>query len=94
MKFRRDLLWLLAALLFGLLVLPFLVYFTGAATLGPYSSDGPWGFYRDFWSDLVHLSGSAMTLAFGPLAITLVWRLLVFILWPSQPAEARQEPGS
>ena len=41
MKFRRDLLWLLAALLFGLLVLPFLVYFTGAATLGPYSSGGP-----------------------------------------------------
>ena len=92
MNFRRDLFWLLAALLFGLLLLPFLVYYTGSATLGPYSGGGPWSFYRNFWADLVHLKGSAVALAFGPLAITLAWRLLVLVFWPSRPAQAAQEP--
>ena len=40
--------WLLAALLFGALVLPMLVYFTGALTLGPYARGGPLQVLADF----------------------------------------------
>ena len=45
---RRQHGWLVAALLFGALLLPFLVYYTGVLTLGPYSDGGPLGVLRRF----------------------------------------------
>jgi hypothetical protein len=78
---RRHLHWLLAALFFSAFVLPFLVYYTGAATLGPYSHGGPLDFYADFLADLVRLRWSAWSLVLGPVALVLVWRLLTGYAW-------------
>jgi len=80
---RRHVGWLLAALLFGALLLPFLVYCTGVATLGPYANGGPLGFYADFLADLARLRPSAWSLLLGPAALVLVWRLLVAYAWRS-----------
>lgn len=72
---RRNVSWLVAALLFGALLLPFLVYYTGVATLGPYSHGGPLGFYADFLADLARLHLSAWSLLLGPATLVLAWRL-------------------
>ena len=67
--------WLVAALLFGALLLPFLVYYTGVLTLGPYAHGGPLGFYGDFLADLARLHLSAWSLLLGPATLVLAWRL-------------------
>ena len=46
MNVRRDSRWLIAALVFGALLLPVLVYYTGVMTLGPYSHGGLLGLLR------------------------------------------------
>jgi len=73
---KRDSIWLLAAAIFGLLLLPLLVYFTGTATLGPYSAGGPARFLVDFFRDLARLEWQALTLATVPLVFMILWRLL------------------
>jgi len=78
---RRHAAWFLAATLFGGLVLPFLVYYTGLVTLGPYSGGGPWRFYGDFLADLAGLHGAAWLLLLGPATCVLVWRLLAAYAW-------------
>lgn len=81
MKLRRDSIWLVVALLFGAIALPFLVYSTGVVTLGPYSHGGPFGFYADFLAGLARLRWSAWMLLLGPAALVLLWRLLVAYAW-------------
>ncbi len=81
MTLRREASWLLAAILFSALVLPFLVYSTGLVTFGPYSRGGALQFYGDFLADLARLHWSAWTLLLGPLAFVLVWRLLAAYAW-------------
>lgn len=81
MKLRRHVVWLLAAILFAAVALPFLVYYTGVMTLGPYSGGGPLSFYGDFMADLARLRWSAWTLLLGPVALVLVWRLLAAYAW-------------
>ena len=63
MNVRRNAGWLVAALLFGALLLPFLVYYTGTMTLGPYSHGGPLGFYGDFLASLARLQLVSLVLA-------------------------------
>jgi len=84
MKFRRNVGWLVAALLFGALVLPFLVYYTGTMTLGPYSHGGPLGFYGDFLASLARLQLSAWSLLLGPAALVLVVRLAAGYAWTGE----------
>jgi len=79
---RRHLPWLIAALAFGAVVLPILVYYTGSATLGPYAQGGVGQFLVDYFADLARLRGSAWALLLGPLALVLVWRFLVAYAWP------------
>lgn len=74
MTFNRDALWLLAALLFGVLALPVLVYFTGITILGPYANGGPGAFVSDFLAGLFRLRWFSLALALGPLAIVAIWR--------------------
>lgn len=81
MQIRRNVLWLLAAGLFGAFALPFLVYYTGVATLGPYSHGGPVEFYADFLASLGKLRWSAWSLLLGPVAFVLVWRGLAAYAW-------------
>ena len=81
--------WLLAALLFGALVLPVLVYFTGALTLGPYARGGPLQFLADFYADLAHLRAASWVLLLGPVALIAVWRLARELLAPRIPGPVR-----
>jgi hypothetical protein len=81
MKSRHHIRWVLAALLFGAAVLPFLVYATGVKTLGPYGGGGPAGFYVGFIADLAHFRAAAWTLVLGPATLVLVWRLLAAYAW-------------
>ena len=81
--------WLLAALLFGALVLPVLVYFTGALTLGPYARGGPLQFLADFYADLAHLRAASGVLLLGPVALIAVWRLARELLAPRIPGPVR-----
>jgi hypothetical protein len=55
---------------FGLFVLPLVIYWVGAAVLGPYGdSRGLGTFYVDYFKDLAEPSGRAWLIAVGPLAI-------------------------
>lgn len=81
--------WLLAALLFGALVLPVLVYFTGVLTLGPYARGGPLQFLADFYADLARLRAASWVLLLGPVALIAVWRLARELLAPRIPGPVR-----
>ncbi len=84
MKPRRDLLWLLAALLFGLFVLPFLVHATGLRVLGTYAGGSAGAFLADYFSSLAALHWHAWTLALGPPLLVTCWRLTCRLVSTSQ----------
>lgn len=75
---RRTSFWLVAALVFGLLVLPFLVHLTGRTVLGPYSGGGAGAFFGDYLHGLLTFHWYSWVLALGPLLIVVFWRILVF----------------
>ncbi len=77
-RLRRELVILAVVGGFGLVVLPFLVYFAGAATLGPYEG-GLGAFLLKLYGDLVRLAPSALGLIFGPYLLVQGARLLT---WP------------
>ena len=81
--------WLLAALLFGALVLPMLVSFTGALTLGPYARGGSLQFLADFYADLARLRAASWVLLLGPVALIAVWRLARELLAHRVPSPVR-----
>ena len=89
---RRDTLLYRGALAFGVLVLPFFVYLTGAYLLGAYASGGPLGFVGDYLRGLATLRGYAWALAFGPLVIAVVWRELWRLASPAGVVGARGGP--
>jgi len=60
---------------FGLVVLPFLVYFAGAATLGPYEG-GLGTFLVKLYGDFVRLTPAALALLLGPYVMFQAARLL------------------
>ncbi|MFO1395251.1 MAG: hypothetical protein U1F09_15990 [Steroidobacteraceae bacterium] len=80
MKSRHHLRWVLAALAFGVLVLPALVCATGERVLGPYAG-GIAAFYGNFVADLAALRPAAWTLALGPAALAALWRGIVAWGW-------------
>jgi hypothetical protein len=73
---RGDKFWLLAALVFGLLVLPFLVHVTGAYVLGKYAGGGVAAFFGGYLLGLATLRWYSWVLALGPLVIVASWRIL------------------
>ena len=74
--------WMIAAALFAALVLPVLVYFTGTATLGPYSRGGLVQFLAGFWADVLRLRLNAWILLLGPVVLVTVWRIVVAYALP------------
>ena len=83
MKSGHHLVWMFAALLFGVLALPLLVYATGVRVLGPYAG-GPATFYANYLADLAALRPAAWTLALGPAALAATWRTLVAWAWRAE----------
>jgi hypothetical protein len=73
---RRDKFWLLAALVFGVLVLPFLVHLTGVYVLGKYTGGGATVFFGDYLRGLVTLRWYSWVLALGPVVIIAMWRVV------------------
>jgi hypothetical protein len=73
---RRDKYWLLAALVFGLVMLPILVHVTGLYLLGKYAGGGGAAFMGDFLVGLATLQWYSWVLALGPVAIIAFWRML------------------
>jgi len=82
MRLKQHVAWVVAAFAFAALVLPFLVYYTGVATLGPYSGGGAGEFIGAFYTDLGRLRPAAWALLLGPATLVLVWRVLVAYAWP------------
>ena len=82
MSLKRHVAWLAAAAAFSVAVLPVLVYYTGAATLGPYSGGGLRQFLRDYVINLAGLQPAAWLLLVGPVLLVAAWRVLVALLWP------------
>jgi hypothetical protein len=72
---RRELILLGAFGGFGILLLPFAVYFAGASTLGPYEG-GLLSFLGKLYGDFVTLSPAALLLLFGPYLLFQTVRLL------------------
>ena len=60
-------LWLAgAALAFGLVVLPFLIYLAGTLTLGRYESGSVWGYLLDFLKGLIRPHPAYWLIVTGP----------------------------
>jgi hypothetical protein len=80
MAINRHAAWIAAAALFSAAVLPFLVYYTGTVTLGPYHG-GAGRFYADFYADLARLRPGSWLLLLGPVVLVIAWRTLVAYAW-------------
>jgi hypothetical protein len=81
---------MLSALLFGLLILPFLVHLTGRTVLGAYAGGGASDFFADYLQGLLSFQWYSWVLALGPLLIVVVWRALVF---PLTRQDVARDPG-
>jgi hypothetical protein len=60
----------------GFLLVPFLIWTAGHATLGPYNHGGAGRLLADFMSGLAHGSTIYWGVALGPYALTLLMRFL------------------
>jgi hypothetical protein len=76
---RELSIWILA-LAFGLLALPWLIWATGNAVLGPYAHGGALHFFEDFFSGLAKGSDLFWLVAVGPALFLLLFRLLLTLL--------------
>lgn len=77
---RRELVVYGAALLFGLLVMPFLIWFGGSRVLGPYTHGqnahaGPVALLADYFVGLAHGSAVFWAVALGPVLLLVLLRL-------------------
>jgi len=82
MHLKRHVAWAAAALVFAALLLPFLVYYTGLRVFGAYPGGGPLRFVGAYYADLGRLQPGAWLLLLGPVALVVVWRVLVACAWP------------
>jgi hypothetical protein len=81
MSLSRHTGWMVAAALFAALLLPVVVYYTGTATLGPYSRGGLMQFLGQFWADVLRLRPHAWLLLLGPVVLVTAWRVVVTYAW-------------
>jgi hypothetical protein len=77
---RRELIILGAALLFGLVAMPLLIWVVGSHVLGPYTHGqnahaGPFALLGDFFVGLGHGSAVFWSVALGPAALVVLLRL-------------------
>lgn len=77
---RRELVVYGAALLFGLVIMPFLIWFGGSRVLGPYTHGqnphaGPFALLADYFVGLAHGSVVFWAVALGPPLLLLLLRL-------------------
>jgi hypothetical protein len=68
------------ALLFGLIVMPALIYLAGHFTLSAYANGGLFAFYGDFFKGLVEPQQAHWVVVVGPLVFLSLVRLFRLIL--------------
>jgi hypothetical protein len=88
---QRELIVLGAAVGFGVLVMPFLVWLAGNRALGPYghgetSRGGPWALFTDYVVGLAHGSAVFWLVALGPALLVLLIRGFLALLRSLPPA--------
>ncbi len=81
-RLRRELIICGAAFLFGLLAMPFLIWFGGSRVLGPYTHGqnphaGPFALFADYFVGLAHGSAVFWAVALGPVLVLLLARLFM-----------------
>jgi hypothetical protein len=84
-RVRRELIMFGAALLFGLIGVPLLIWVGGNRVLGPYVHGqnlhaGPFALLQDFFQGLLHGSAVFWGVALGPAALLLLVRLFIALL--------------
>jgi hypothetical protein len=82
---QRELVIFGLALLCGLIVMPFLIWFAGSRVLGPYlhgqnAHAGPFALVADFFLGLFHGSAVFWAVALGPAVLLLLIRLFVALV--------------
>jgi hypothetical protein len=82
MSLKRHLAWVAAVAVIATVALPVAVFYTGTATLGPYSRGGLGEFVADYVADLARLRTAAWLLLLGPVALVAAWRIIVALAWP------------
>jgi hypothetical protein len=98
-RLRRELHWALAALGFGLIVLPAAIYIVGASLLGPYDATSGGAahigsFYGDVFRDLATPTLAAWSIVLGPMVMIVLLRLAL-LPWPASgtaPPPAAEPP--
>jgi hypothetical protein len=101
-RLRREVHWALAALGFGLIVLPAGIYIVGASLLGPYDATSGGtahigSFYGDVFRGLATPTLAAWSIVLGPMVMIVLLRLAL-LPWPASgtappAAEPPPEPG-
>jgi hypothetical protein len=79
-RFKFELTTLGLALLFGLVVLPPLIYLPGFYILKPYQNGGVFALYVDFFKGLVALRPSCWIALAGPFVFLTLFRVFRLIL--------------
>ena len=80
---QREISIAAAALGFGLIVLPFAIYFVGQRLLGEYRADaGAMALAEVIWLDLLSLSVPAWILVLSPYATVQLLRWVKRLWWP------------
>lgn len=93
---QREGLILGLALIAGLLVMPFLIWFAGSHVLGPYAHGqnthaGPFALLSDYLVGLAHGSAVFWAVALGPALLLLLLRMLIAVLrTPPGPRRAHE----
>ncbi len=90
---QREGLILGLALIAGLIVMPFLIWFAGSHVLGPYTHGqnthaGPFALLSDYLVGLLHGSAVFWAVALGPAVLLVVLRLLIGLLRTPGPRRA------
>lgn len=89
---RRELIVYGIAVLCGLLLMPFLIWYAGNRVLGPYTHGqnphaGPLALLQDYFTGLVHGSAVFWMVALGPALLIVLLRLIVWVVRAIPPRE-------
>jgi hypothetical protein len=92
---RRELIILAAALLWGLVPMPLLIWVAGNRVLGPYTHGqnthaGPFALLADFFVGLAHGSAVFWAVALGPAVLLVLLRLFLRAVRAVPSARARR----
>lgn len=93
-RVQRELILFALMTLFGLLVMPFVIWLASQRVLGPYTHGqnqhaGPLALLADYFTGLVHGSAVYWSVALGPAVLLLLIRMFL-VLWRGLPPWERR----